>query len=369
MHARLALPGLRSAKAVLPVIGLLAALSAATLPSATAAHAAVPDRWGFAYLDNPTPPADYVPDPSRQWGSWASPSSNPVTVNQTALGSYTVRFPTIGAAGGIAHVTAVGTAGNWCQLEGWAPAGADEDVMVGCYAPGGSPVNSQFTVVYTSSSGELTAGQGGYGYLYAAASGAINTQYDSSGQTPTVTKSGVGQWSAWLPGLGLSTPAGNLQATAVDAKQGARCKITGWTPSASGQTVEVGCFDAQNDPYDTAWTLSYAYQRALHGPSFPPKSFGYLWYDGSVPAQTNYNSTGATNGLSGSGPDYVATLPNVANTPDDAQATAFGADPGYCDLTMPWDRDGNVAQVYVNCFAPGGKPSGEQFFTAYTSAF
>lgn len=373
MLARLALPGFGSAKAVLLVIGLLAALSAATLPAATAAHAADPDHWGFAYLDNPTPPSNYVPDSSRQWGSWASPSSNPVTVNQTALGSYTVRFPQIGGTGGVAHVTAVTTKGDWCQLDGWQPAGADEDVMVSCYAPDGASINSQFAVAYTSSSaaggGTLASASDGHAYIYAAASGSIISQYNSAGPAESVTKTGVGGWDAWLPDQGLATPVGNLQVTAVDPKVGARCKVGTWTPAASGQTVSVVCFDAENEPYDTAWTLSYSNQRSLYGAAFPPKSFGYLWFNGSVPPATSYNSTGATNSLSSTGPDFVVTMPGAANTPDDTQATGYGPDPSYCDLTQPWDRTGGSALVYVDCFSPGGSSVEAPFFAAYSSAF
>ncbi|MFB7384008.1 hypothetical protein ACFCZ4_00195 [Streptomyces microflavus] len=93
MHARTAAPSRRPARAVLLVFAMLAALLAAAVPAATPAHAAVPDRWGFAYLDNATPPPGYVPDPSRQWGSWTSPSTNPVKVDQIGLGSYVVPFP------------------------------------------------------------------------------------------------------------------------------------------------------------------------------------------------------------------------------------------------------------------------------------
>lgn len=369
MHVRSALPMTRPVRAVLLVVGLLAALVAAALPAANAAHAAVPDNWGFAFLDNPTPPPGYAPDPSRQWGSWASPASNPVTVNQTGLGSYTVRFPMIGASGGIAHVTAVSSNGAWCQLNSWQQAGEDEDVLVSCYAADGTSANSQFTVVYTTSSGTLPPTAGQYGYLYADASGSLFTEYNSSGAVNSVSKVGTGQWNAWLPGLGQASEAGNLQVTAVDPKQGARCKVTNWAPSASGQNVSVSCYNSSDAPYDTQWTLSYAYQRALYGGSYPPKLYGYLWFNGSVPALTNYNSAGGSNSLSTSGDNAEVILPDVANTPDDAQVTAFGDGPGYCDLTSPWARSGSTATVFVTCYNPGGAPVEAPFFAAYTSAF
>ncbi|WP_299536470.1 hypothetical protein [uncultured Streptomyces sp.] len=368
MHVRTAAPPNRSVRAVLLVLGMLAALLAAALPSAGQARAAVPDRWGFAYLDNATPPSGYVPDPSRQWGSWTSPPSNPVKVDQIGLGAYVVHFPLIGGAGGIAHATAVNSAAHWCQVVDWKAVGSGEDVYVSCYLPSGTPDNSTFTVLYTSSSGAPSTPSGSYGYLYSDVSGTVLTQYNSTGAVNAVSKGGTGIWKAWLPGLGLSSHAGNLQVTAVDPKQGARCKVSDWAPGTAGQTVLVACYDASNAPYDTKWTLSYSHLRAVHGPAFPPRSFGYLWYNGSLPTLTNYNSGGATNTLAGSGAPFTVTMPSIAVPSDTAQTTAYGSGPEYCGLYAPWARTSGAVRLYVNCFGPGGAPVKVPFFTAYTSA-
>ncbi|MGC5365113.1 hypothetical protein ACPXCE_26145 [Streptomyces sp. DT24] len=369
MHARTEAPPNRPVRAVLLVMGMLAALLAAAMPTAGNAHAAVPDQYGFAYLDNPTPPPGYVPDPSRQWGSWASPSTNPVKVDQIGLGSYVVHFPQIASKAGIAHTTAVNKAAHWCQIADWRPAGSGEDVYVNCYLPSGAPDNSTFTVLYTTSSGAPATRTGSYGYVYSDISGAVLTQYNSTGAVNTVSKGSTGVWKAWLPNLGLADYSGNLQVTAVDPKRGAHCKVSEWAPGSSGQTVLVTCYDASNAPYDARWTLSYSYQRAVHGPAFPPKSFGHLWYNGSLPPLTNYNSSGATNTLGGSGAPFVVTLPSVAVPSDTAQTTAYGRGPEYCGFLAPWDRPSGTVQLYVNCFGPGGKPVKVTFFTAYTSAF
>ncbi|MFF7363629.1 hypothetical protein [Streptomyces sp. NPDC008125] len=369
MHVRTAAPTNRRVRAVLLIMGMLAALLAAALPTAGAAQAAVPDRWGFAYLDNPTPPSGYVPDPTRQWGSWTSPSANPVKVDQLGLGSYVAHFPLIGGTGGIAHATAVNSTAHWCQIAAWKQVGTGEDVFVNCYLPSGAPDNSTFTVLYTTSSGAPATPSGSYGYIYSDTSGAVLTQYNSTSAVNTVSKGSTGIWKAWLPGLGQSSYAGDFQVTAVDPRQGAHCKVADWAPGATGQTAVVACYDASDAPYDAKWTLSYSYLRAVHGPAFPPKSFGYLWYNGSLPALTNYNSTGATNTLGGSGAPFVVTLPSVAVPSDTAHATAYGSGPGYCGLYAPWARSGGTVQLPVNCFGPGGTPVKAPFFTAYTSAF
>ncbi|MER5864341.1 hypothetical protein [Kitasatospora sp. NPDC002040] len=368
MHARSFAPSARPGRAVLLILALLAALLAAAVPTAAPAHAAVPDRWGFAYLDNPTPPLGYVPDTTRQWGSWTSPAANPVKVDQLAVGSYLVHFPLIAGPGGIAHATAVDRTGNWCQIKGWSTAGTGQDVAVNCYKPTGAPANTLFTVLYTTSSGVPSPAGGSYGYTYSAISGAVLAQYNSAGAVNTVSHGSTGIWKAWLPGLGLSTQAGNIQVTAVDASQGARCKVADWVPGATGQTVVVTCFNAANAPYDTKWTLSYSVKRAVHGPAFPPKYFGHLWFNGGVPAGTNLNSTGAVNTLAGSVP-FTVTMPGVALAQDTAHVTAYGSGPGWCGQAMPWTRTGTTLRLYPICFNPGGTAVSAPFLAAYTSAF
>lgn len=63
MHVRTSHLSSRPVRAVLLVLGMVAALLAAAFPAAGPAHAAVPDRWGFAYLDNATPPPATHPTP------------------------------------------------------------------------------------------------------------------------------------------------------------------------------------------------------------------------------------------------------------------------------------------------------------------
>jgi hypothetical protein len=114
--------------------------------------------------------------------------------------------------------------------------------------------------------------------------------------------------------------------------------------------------------------LSYSHLRSVYGPAFPPKSFAYLWYDGSLPALTNYNSSGATNTLAGSGATFTVTMPSVAVPPDTAQVTAYGKGPDYCGMYTPWARTSGSARLSVACFGPGGTPVRAPFFAAYTSA-
>ncbi|HLJ98371.1 MAG TPA: hypothetical protein VKU39_00525, partial [Streptosporangiaceae bacterium] len=151
----------------LPALGLGAAIAAAP------AQAAVPDHWGFAYVNIPVG----IPDPSHQAGSWPAPFK--VTVAPGAPGQEFVRFPRIASAGGVVHVTAVADIAVWCQAQRWFPSGLDEIAVVRCFRPGGVPMFVPFAVTFTRSSpGPVPPG---HAYAYVHYSGVIASQFTSSG--------------------------------------------------------------------------------------------------------------------------------------------------------------------------------------------
>jgi len=122
---------LRSVFARLLVLCAMVAAGAAA--GAGTANAAVPDVWGFAYIDT----SSGVPNVAHQAGSWGPGPT--VTVSPGGPGEYFVRFPKIGIPkGGIAHVTAVTQGPVWCQIEKWGQSGSDEIVAVQCYRYGGT---------------------------------------------------------------------------------------------------------------------------------------------------------------------------------------------------------------------------------------
>ncbi|MFC7648524.1 hypothetical protein ACFQX6_54865 [Streptosporangium lutulentum] len=147
-------------------------LLASGLAMATSAQAAVPDRWGFAYVNA----YSGVPSLAHQAGSWG-PGFN-VTVTPGALGQSFVRFPQIATGGGVVHVTAVAPAAHWCQAQNWGPSGLDLVVAVQCYRYGGGPVFAQYTIVFETSTGTLPASQG-LGYVHYNGAG-ITSQFNSA---------------------------------------------------------------------------------------------------------------------------------------------------------------------------------------------
>jgi hypothetical protein len=325
-----------------------------------AAPAAVPDRFGFALWNG----AAVVP-------SGTFPAAT--TVAPFAVGRYRVAFPNTAAPNGVVHVTAINTNG-WCQAVVWGASGTTELVFIDCYNAAGVRANTAFAATFSSSSGILPAGTGGFGTLDSTPTGAVISQYNSAGPVNTVAHVGTGQYQVQLPGLGTAAPfEGSLQATAVNPNVAARCKILRWATTPPAQVVLVGCFDAVGALADHRFTLTYQNRRAVYGGFNPPRNFGYLWNAPPVgPPPTNFNSLlgFGVNTLTPSGMGLsLVRFPQIAVRPDDVQVTAHGADRNYCGLQTIWSSfPPDVLVRNVACFQPGGAPINAGFFIAYASA-
>src|SRR5690349_15398889 len=104
-------------RAVLVTVFGLAA-SALALAAGTA-QAAIPDEWGFAFVNKPSVPG--IPDVNHQAGSW--PAAFKVHVSPGGIGQVLVTFPQIAGKGGVVHATAVSPQLVWCQAQKWGPSG------------------------------------------------------------------------------------------------------------------------------------------------------------------------------------------------------------------------------------------------------
>ncbi|MEU6409084.1 hypothetical protein [Microbispora sp. NPDC046933] len=351
---------------------LCAVVAAGATAGAGAANAAVPDVWGFAYVDV----TSGVPNLAYQAGSWAPGPT--VTVSPGGSGEYFVRFPKIGIPkGGIAHVTAISESAEWCQIEKWGQASADEIVAVRCYHYGGSPVKARFSIVFASSSGALASATQAYGYVYWDGT-SIASDYNSALGVNAVFPNATGDWTVWLPGLGSLVQAGNIQVTAVDSGKPARCKVGDWGWSPNGQKIRVLCHDVSDKPYDTGWTLTYQRERAITGAFAPPKLFAYTFDNtpanpgpyAPVPPGVNYNSQSGVNTVRTAGTGLrLVTFPRVGATPNNVQVTAYGPGPEFCNLLTLWTTSGS--DVYVRdvvCYK-GTTPVDQASFVTYTSLY
>ncbi|GAB2592976.1 hypothetical protein [Kribbella endophytica] len=315
------------------------------------AAAAVPDRKGWVLWNQTS-------GTTTAYGTWPAPT----TVTVVGVGRYQVKFPGQGAPNGVVHVTAVNNAPHWCQAENWFQSGADEIVNIRCYRVGGALDPSGFSAFFVRASGGPAPGP--YGYVDSAASGALVSQYNSVGAPNTSTPTGVGQWLVKFPGLVTGGPLdGSVQATAVNAATGARCKVSAWLSTAGGQEVKVLCFNSAGALLNTRFTLTYQHKVSLYGAAVPPKYYGYfLFQPGVGPATTNLNSVlglGANTVMSAGPGLFLVTFPRIAFPQNTVQVTAYGANPNFCGLNTGWTNSSSGPDLFVrdvNCFTNAGAP-------------
>jgi hypothetical protein len=363
---------LRRLAAGLATVALAAGLGATVAGTgATPAAAAVPDRWGFAYLEDPSPPASpHTPDLSRQWGSWkvANPGAW-ADVDIVGFGHYAVRFPDLASRNGVAHVTAVSNQPRWCQIADTYPAGGDQIVEVRCYRHGGAPDWSRFAVMYATSSGPLAPPVGAYGYVRTDPPGGLLHSYNSSGGANLVSYGGPGLYRVHLPGIGTGVLDGNVQVTADDRDHPRRCEVVHWVAGAA-HDVLVQCVDGvTGTPADSGFDLTYHRERSVFGGLQPPRAFAYLWSPG-LAGPTDFNSLGGSNHLivSGTGQRLVI-FEDVGMAQTHVQVTGFRASPDYCILQEVWAHVGTDVWVRnVICFdGITGARADNQFLVTQTS--
>ncbi|WP_327039398.1 hypothetical protein [Micromonospora maris] len=345
------------------------AAAGALMPAAPAA-AATADRWGFAYVKDPTVSVWTVLDTTRQWGSWktAFPGAWADGI-KVAPGRFQVRFPQIGAGSrGVPHVTPVNRTGHYCEVVRWGQSGADQIVDVQCHRPGGARDDTPFTVLWTTSSGTVPAATSHAFVQWAG--GALTQSYNSTGMGNGAGAFGVGQYVVRLPGVGQSgVLAGNVQVTAVQTNAlPRRCKVYSWSPVGTTVQVEVFCYDQAGAPVNTDFVLSYHRDRPVIGSLGPPSYFGYLGT--AVGGLTNYNS------VFGSGANtvvpvaptgrFLATFPQLGIRETHAQVVAQGPGSNYCHLTLPWSYTTD-AEVDVICFDNAGVITPHRFLATFTS--
>ncbi|MFL6111581.1 MAG: hypothetical protein ACJ786_09545 [Catenulispora sp.] len=368
-------------RVLLTLLALLGSTALAFVP-ARAAHAFLPDAWGYGYHDP------------------ATPGPGPLTASRTSAGSvgqvvsvsgnsYVVVFPGAGAAQGVVHVTAISTTGNptpqppsWCEPDKWYSSASNEIVVVSCWAlSGGTLVKfpTGFAITYVSAT--FTGAPGPY-FAYAQSDGgsALITQYSSSGVPLSVSHISTGVWTIKLPGVGPGGPAlgGDLQVTGQGSSAApTRCKVGDWINGGGTQLPTVLCFNgATGAPMDSPWSLTYQYQLDLRGRF--GNAWGYFWQHSGAPILTNFDvAAGSGSVVSGAVPPAGITVvfPAIGfgATPGTANVTAFGPGPGFCRLgepagSKPWiNNSGNLQIQSVDCFSGSGVAAPSDFFVSFTS--
>jgi hypothetical protein len=336
---------------------------------------AVPDKWGFAYIDNPSVAG--IPDPMHQAGSW--PAAFKVHSAPLGIGRVKVRFPFLASRGGVVHVTPVIDFAVFCDAQGWGPSGSSEVVDVACFTHTGAPVFAPFVVLYTkSSSGAFPPGRA-YGYVHFKPATGIVARFNSAGKANTVSHVATGVWVVKMPGLGTPVRAGGVQVTAVDPAGPAKCSLGRWVSKPTEQIFEVRCYHPGIAPLNTGWTISYQHRRSITGGGLPgkPRLYAYTANTSPLlpgpyapPAPLNYNSTGATNTIQKAGTGLsLITFPGVGVLPNSVLVTGWHIGPGMCNLNTLWATFplGPITIVRdVACYNAGGHFINNESLISYT---
>lgn len=367
-------PATAIATAIALTVAVIAALITTLLSTATAARAATADQWGFGYVDNPSAAVWTDLDHAYQYGTWkaAFPALWAQGIKVTT-GRVQVRFPQIGTSvRGNVHVTAVDQSGAYCEIMRWGQSPTDEVVEVQCAKPGGSPVDTRFTVAWTASTGVLPSLATSYASVQYGTLGVVQS-YNSTGAAVTVTPVAVGLYQVRFSGVGTTAGlAGNLQATAIQPNAiPRRCKVAKWGVSGTDVIAIVACFDATGTSTATEFTASYHRERSVVASFAPPKMIGYVWTAGA--GQTNFNYPAGGFGFNSFGPGVpvgreLIKYPLLGQKETHTQATAYGETSSYCNLSDLWTQTSGTALVDVLCFDNAGATTQTPFFSSFTSS-
>jgi hypothetical protein len=364
--------GLAGVLAGVFVVGAAALVVAPAAP----AQAAMPNSWGFGYLDNPAPVLPYNLPPATESSSSGLGAQ---LTGHSAVGFYQVTFFDIGtpagAAPGVVHVTAAPAKqyAAWCQARSWGSVNGNEVVNIVCYrAPGAVRVNTDFSVAFSWSTQPAPAGAL-YGYLESTGVNGTVTQFDSAAGLITSTLAGTGLWHVVMPNLGGPGPqTGGIQVTPVGTTP-QHCKVRNWNTTAAVESIYVMCFTPAGAPVNLPWNLTYQNRNDITGRA--PLDFAYIWntVPPPPPATTNFNSCmpGPVNTVTPGPAPYKVTFPCVFAPPTNVLLSASGANHDFCSLTSPgpWANAGPAVIVpNVRCFHLNSRPSpADGFFATYTS--
>jgi hypothetical protein len=203
-------------------------------------------------------------DSTYQWGA---PSS--VTWNGT--GKYALLLPGQASANSNVQVTAYGTTGaQYCKVVSWGNNGAGDTVVnVHCFAPGGQPADSQFSLRYFRDTRDSRRGSGGFAwadqpYTYSYTPSLPyqrNVLYDSCGSgTPGLSYTNkawrwtTGQYSIDYPSQ-WSYVSGAAALVTAYGPTADYCTLGSWyVVSNDTLGVDVRCFDSNGNAIDTPFS-------------------------------------------------------------------------------------------------------------------
>lgn len=293
-----------------------------------------------------------------------------VVVRQST-GHWRVTMPDLNASGGDVQVVSMSMRPRICYVDDWS-GGGDLDIHVVCTDHFGEPTDTPFSVVFL----EGTAGDGGsagrLAYFYnstAFSSGtpSLTFQYTSALTTIDVTRTGIGVYTAFVPGVSESGSGGNVQVSSRG--EPSLCSIGGWNHPNPDLAISVRCYGLEGTLQDRHFDLVYSRKMGMEGFAGGPSA--YLWADQpraprSMP-NSIYTFNSARKGMTVSRLSKGTYLAKLRGMPTGGAAivTSYGTKSRHCQLTSI-RTSGTPQQVGVRCFTATGTPVDSRFTLSYT---
>jgi hypothetical protein len=241
------------------------------------------------------------------------------------------------------HRGRYGLSNGYCKVQSWTPTATAEAVVVLCFGAAGKARDTRFDAIFAA---PVAPTSSGLSYLWAnqptAASytPAAGYQYNSGGGTDTVTRNGVGSYTAAIPVIGIL--GGTVKVTGYGPGN-TTCGVKNWTGSPTAY-IDVVCYAPTGAPADSPFTLTWADKTSLMGTG-PGSPRGYVWASDDTlssytPATTySYNDAGELNTITRlSTGQYVVRFSELLSTAagdtagGDVQVTAVNSD-ARCDTS------------------------------------
>ncbi|ONI88863.1 hypothetical protein ALI22I_18040 [Saccharothrix sp. ALI-22-I] len=320
-------------------------------------------------LSGPTVPNNN--EANWTYGPWemTSPAAGYPTTTHVAVGQQRVRLPAVGAPGGSVKVTTQDYAawggsvgyrpGVFCQPSRWYQDGADEVIDVVCFDHSGNPADVPFFLRYIAGS---TSGARGFVFDDQPTSATFTPDWTHGVNAGAVTRTGVGRYTADLPG----SQGGAVEVTAVGTAP-RHCAVTG----RRGQLVDVACTAPGGSAADSMFTAAFAVnQNILDDPRKPVGDYLVAddsptasapvihtrWASGNAPMTLERISTGKykahfTNG-------YIRSTMHVT-------AVGYG---NHCSVMQLNDYSyKDDTSIWIACFDSAGTLVNSGFTLLYTS--
>jgi hypothetical protein len=348
------------------------AAAATTFPVA-AAHAGVTDdTTAYVWADQPTA-ASYIPSKPYSYNNLGGTN----VITRLGTGQWLVTFGSLGvdaASSGTVDVTPYGSTPATCSVDHWTPSGSDAAVYVDCYDLTGAPLDTLYTVDFTSLREPLFP----FNESYVWANDPTNHFYTPDldyqyrdlplAGSVTVDRFTTGEYLVSFPELS-TTNEGAVKVTPY-GPGGGYCTLAGFNHSSGTATqAEVWCFAPDGTPQDRRFTATWttgsldgtAFQYAYALASKPTKlSYKPL---AVYQADVNASKTGSVHvDRTGTG-SYDVSMPVLPRSGGNVQVSTVFTPGAHCQV-QDWfalNPTGPGEKVQVACFNSSGARTDAQF--------